>query len=77
MSKDFKLPDLNKIPINFVDATPDKDYALRILKSYRDNCDCKFIMNNPTPLIEEMNRLQDERAKILDKAIEILEKNGE
>ena len=57
-----------------IDATPDADYVLRILKTYRENCDCKWTSGVDNKLIKEMNKTQDKRAKLLDKAIKILEK---
>ena len=38
----MSLPDINKQPIIHIDATPDEEYVLRILKTYRENCDCKW-----------------------------------
>lgn len=67
-----KLPDLNKQTINYINATPDEGYILRILQAYRNNCDCKWVSNVDNPLIQEMNMLQDKRAKLLDEAIHIL-----
>ena len=63
-----------------VDATPDGRYALRILRAYRQGCDSKWTDNTsgaePTnALLVEMSKLQGKRAKELDKAIAILEKN--
>jgi len=63
-----------------IDATPNEDYPLRILKTYRDLCDtrCSSItdffndMKEDNPIIVMMNKNQEQRAKILDKAINIL-----
>ena len=76
--KEKQMFSLTQQPIEHVDATPDNDYPLRILKAYRKNCDCKWSRNAGNvdvddSLIETMNRFNDERAKILDKAIIILE----
>lgn len=71
----MSLPKINKQPIIHIDNTPNKEYALRILKAYRENCDCKWSSNRGNPLIEEMNKAQDKRAKILDRAIQILKEN--
>lgn len=68
-----KLPDLTQQPIEFVDGTPDKEYPLRILMAYRENCNCKWVTNGPDPMLDEMNKKCDERAKILDEAIKVLE----
>lgn len=67
------LPDINQQPIIHINATPDKDYVLRILKAYRENCNCKWSSNLDNALMVEMNKTQDKRAELLDKAISILE----
>ena len=69
-----KLPDITQQPINHIDGTPDKGYVLRILKSYRMNCDCRWVSSKPNEIIDFMNTCQDERAKLLDEAIGILDK---
>lgn len=69
------LPDINQQPINYVDATPDEGYPLRILRTYRANCDCRWVSELENPLIQLMNKNQEERAKILDVAIATLEKS--
>ena len=60
-------------PLLHVDATPDKNYALRILQAYRENCNCKYevhgLSKGETKLWDLMNELQDKRAKFLDEAI--------
>ena len=61
--------DVNKKSILYVDATPNDDYPLRILRAYREDCDVVFTSTKENPLLVEMNRLQVERAKILDRAI--------
>ena len=65
--------------ILWVDATPDEDYPLRILKAYRHQCDYK-LSSTTNPCIDEtsilciaMNEMQNKRAAILDKAIALLE----
>lgn len=72
-----KLPDLTQEPIRHINATPDKEYPLRILKAYRENCNCRWAGDLDNPLIKTMNEMNDERAKLLDNAIEILEKASE
>ncbi len=67
-----------KIERKFVDATPDGDYALRILRAYREDCDMRWADNtlgikSKSPIAKLMNNTQKERAKELDKAIKILE----
>lgn len=74
-----KFPELTTEPIEHVDATPDDGYPIRILKAYRENCDVKWsnnTSNNDARVFAEMNKHQDERAKILDRAIKILEYNN-
>jgi tRNA nucleotidyltransferase/poly(A) polymerase len=66
-------------PVMNVDATPDREYPLRILRAYRENCNVRFADTSTgeepkSPMLKMMNKLCDERAKILDEAIEILEK---
>ena len=62
-----------------IDATPDGDYALRILQSYRDACDIQWSNNTAgleisNEMCLELNKLQEQRAKELDKAIKLLNK---
>ncbi len=68
------LPETTQEPIIHVDATPDDDYPLRILRAYRENCNCKWVADPPSALTDMMNEHCDKRAAILDKAIECLEK---
>jgi len=60
-----------------IDATPDGNYALRILKHYREHCNSKWTEDlNGTvtnPLLVEMNKTQDLRAAELDEAIRLLQ----
>lgn len=67
----FGVIDPHRQEMLWMDATPDEGYPLRILKAYRDNCDCRMV-TNPPEMGEMMNRWQDERAEILDRAIAIL-----
>ena len=61
-----------------VDATPDGEYALRILKLYRERARTKWIVSGLSDdaklLYDYMNETQDKRLEELNKAIEILEK---
>lgn len=67
----------------FLDATPDEGYPLRILKAYRQQCDCRWSTTtdadgtvNPVldpAALEQMNKDNDKRAEILDRAIALLE----
>jgi len=70
----YNLPSLTQETILYVDSTPNNEYPLRILKAYRENCNSKWSGNSDNPIFEIMNKHQDQRAKILDKTIEILEK---
>lgn len=72
---------MNKIirePIINVDATPDIEYPIRILKAYRENCNCVWTDNTigeepANPIYRQMNEDCRKRVAILDKAIRILE----
>ena len=68
-----------KVERKFIDATPDGNYALRILLTYRADCDLSWSDNTAgfeikNPLLKELNKMQKERAKELDKAIKRLSK---
>ena len=69
------LPKVTQEPIIHVDATPNEEYPLRILKAYRENCNCKFSETTNqgdqiiSPLIKVMNEHNEKRAEILDRAI--------
>ena len=56
-----------------VDAMPNEDYPLRILRAYRENCNVKFATSTDgtsnSPLLDIMNDMNDQRAIILDRAI--------
>lgn len=69
------LPPITQQQILHVDGTPDAKYAIRILEAYRENCRCKFASEPPNPLWDAMNVHQDERAAILDEAIQVLKKH--
>ena len=75
----MKLPPITQQPILYIDMTPTDDLAIRILKSYRENCNCKWASDTDgskvetNPLLKAMNEMNDQRAAILDKAIELLE----
>lgn len=74
MSK-TELPDITQEPIIHIDCTPNEEYPLRILRAYRQNCDCRWASDTENVLIKVMNEACEKRAIILDKAITILEKN--
>lgn len=63
------------IPKTHVNATPDDELPIRLLQAYRDDCDILWSTDgdgvNKT-LAEIMNKSQQERAVILDKALEKL-----
>lgn len=70
----------NKIPTYHVNATPDDEYPIRLLQAYRNDCDLPWI-THPTDsegskaLAKIMNEHQQQRAVILDKALEKLKEN--
>jgi len=75
----MKLPELTQQPILHIDGTPNEDYPLRILRAYRQECDCKWAENTTNdevtnPLLIMMNEHCAQRAEILDRAIEKLSK---
>jgi len=71
----MKLPKLTQAPVEFVDATPDDDLPVRILKVYRDNYSCNWETtdSDPSPIWATMNKHNEERVKILNKAINKLQ----
>ena len=72
----MEIPKLETELLLNVDATPDKNYVLRILQAHRQNCNCKYevhgLSEGETKLWDTMNELQDQRIKLLDEAIEKL-----
>ncbi|KKN91139.1 hypothetical protein LCGC14_0220040 [marine sediment metagenome] len=54
-----------------VDATPDDEYPLRILRAYRENCNVRWEVSGDIDSLpyDVMNEACEQRAKILDKAI--------
>ena len=75
-----KIPELNK-ELNskdfHIDATPDGNYAIRILKCYLERARVKFVVSgmedNEIKLFDFMNACQDKRIVELEKAIKKLE----
>lgn len=67
------LPEISRGPVMYIDATPNEEYPLRILRAYRENCNCRWTSELENPLINMMNEMCEQRAEILDKAISILE----
>lgn len=68
-----KLPPMAEAHINM---TPDDGLPLRILMAYRRRCDEKWggsgVSDGTKFLFDAMNEAQDQRAAILDRAIECL-----
>jgi hypothetical protein len=61
-----------------LDATPDKEYPLRILRAYRELCNCRWADTTDggeteNPLLKLMNEHCEQREKILGEAIAKLE----
>lgn len=67
------LPPITQQIIQHVDGTPNAGYVLRILKAYRENCNCRWDAIPPSPIFDAMNRAQVKRAKLLDEAIAKME----
>ena len=75
-----KLPELTQQPVLYIDGTPDAGYVLRILRAYREGCNCRWAdttegTDTENPLFKMMNEHCEQRAALLDKAITILEDN--
>jgi hypothetical protein len=74
------FPPMTQAPLEFVDMTPSLDLPLRILRAYRENCDCRWDVSgelatgNARLIYDAMNEHQATRARILDQAIGILER---
>jgi hypothetical protein len=74
-----QLSKLTQQAIEYVDGTPNAGYPLRILRAYRENCNCKWSesvfpdLETIDPVLYAMNMHQEQRAKILDQAIQIIE----
>jgi len=67
------LQEITKQMVLHVDGTPDENYPLRILQTYRDNCNVMWATTMDgscdNPLFTEMNKHQRQRAEILDRAM--------
>jgi hypothetical protein len=59
MERKDELPTVTQEVILGIDGTPDREYPLRILRVYRENCNCKWIADVPDPLLDVMNRMCD------------------
>ncbi len=75
------IPPLTQRPLRQINLTPDPFLAVRILKVFRDDCNCKWasnsdgIVDSGNTVMADMNKICDERVVILDRAISILEGN--
>ena len=72
-----ELPPITGQAIQYVDGTPNEDYPLRILRSYRQQCDCMWAESitgeEPlNPLLKMMNDQNRHRGEILDRAMKKL-----
>lgn len=77
MSQSDLPPLANRSDIKYVDMTPDDDLPIRILRSYRVDCESYWVVHglptNQALMYEQMNADQIKRAEILDRAIDRLE----
>ena len=74
----MKLPKVTQEPILHIDLTPNDNLPLRILRVYRENCNCSWAEDTDggevkNPVLILMNQNNKQRATILDRAIKILE----
>lgn len=72
--KCHQLPKFTEQAVEYIDATPDDNYPMRILQAYRQRCDCQWAEDTDggevkNPLLKSMNEMNNKRAEILDKAI--------
>lgn len=75
MPNERTLPEVTQAPVLFVDNTPNEDLPLRILRAYREDCNCQWRADPPNALVDMMNEHCQQRAAILDKAIAVLERD--
>lgn len=72
----MKLPKITKEAVLYIDATPDKEYPIRILEAYLENANAMWIVDgiedNTKLIYDVMNKDQEKRIVILEKAISIL-----
>lgn len=64
--------ELSQEPLLWIDSTPDPQYPIRILEAHLMNCRGKLFADPPSQLVDMMNRLQEERAVILEGALDTL-----
>lgn len=71
-------PPLTQQPVLILDALPDEGYPLRILRAYRQHCNCLWeverLSEEERHIYDLMNVHQQQRAEILDRAIERLQR---
>ena len=79
-STKLDLPPLTQQPIMHIDGTPDAAYPVRILRTYREQCNVRWEVQGldeaKTLIYETMNQHQRERAALLDVAIRVLQKHA-
>lgn len=78
MTKEPLASPLTQEPLKHVDMSPDAELPLRILRAYREDCNCEYQVSGLSPeqtaFWDMMNQWQRDRACILDAAIEKLTK---
>lgn len=66
-------------PIMHVDATPDPEYPVRILRAHREHQNYRWVVDsgseNLRELVAKMEAARRRRAQLLDEAIRILEQH--
>lgn len=76
MTSKTEFPPFTQEAIQHIDSTPDADYPIRILRAYRSDTNCRYevtgVDDESKVLWDMLNDHQDQRAKILDKALDIL-----
>lgn len=78
MKKCQQNPPVTQEPILHVDSMPDSEYPLRILRAYLENTNVRWDLSGEFSkevrvIYEGMNEASAKRARILDRAIRILE----
>ena len=71
------MPPMSRELIQNVDATPDENYVMRILKAHLGNAMSRYEAVPPSPFWDKMNELQSQRQALLEEAIARLEGNHE
>jgi len=73
-----KLLYLSQHPLRYVDATPDRDYPLRIIRTYLENSQIVIEEkggDKPSKFIKMLNDANKERVKVLKEALDVLTKH--